>query len=170
MKLTWFGGSTLRVHLGGRIVVVDEEDAPDGIDRAELLSGADFSVGFASQSLPGLDPRNWQPPRSAALLDDGQTDIAIGRLAADALLVSAAGEPPLVLAHAELPEAGRWTREAVVVAFSVPAALSGLKLWAPRLIALAVAPKAAETAFSALAAEAGGTGLMLLEPGLALEV
>ncbi|MGV3652188.1 MAG: hypothetical protein ACO1OK_12245 [Devosia sp.] len=170
MKLTWFGGSTLRVHLGGRIVVVDAEGAPDAIDRAELLSGADFGVGFGSQALPSVDPHRWQPSRSAPLLDDAHPDIAVGRLAADALLISAAGEPPLVLARADVPEAGRWARDAVVVAFSQPAALSALRLWGPRLIALAVAPKAAEAAFSALAAEAGGTGLMLLEPVLALEV
>ena len=31
MKLTWFGGTTLRVYVGGAIVVVDADGAPEFI-------------------------------------------------------------------------------------------------------------------------------------------
>ncbi|MCR6634819.1 hypothetical protein [Devosia sp.] len=47
MKLTWFGDDTFRIHAAGAIVVVEGEGALPGVDRAELVSGADLVVAFA---------------------------------------------------------------------------------------------------------------------------
>ena len=52
MKLTWFGGTALRVYIGGDIVVVDADAAPQGIDRGELLAGADKIAGPGHPPLP----------------------------------------------------------------------------------------------------------------------
>jgi len=55
MKLTWFGGTTLRVYVGGEIVVIDAGGAADGIDHGELVAGANHLVAL------GKFPRSTQP-------------------------------------------------------------------------------------------------------------
>lgn len=48
MKLTWFGGTTLRIYIGGQILVAD---APP--DAGEIISGADRLFQM-SDELPPL--------------------------------------------------------------------------------------------------------------------
>ncbi|HEY9010049.1 MAG TPA: hypothetical protein VIN06_03435, partial [Devosia sp.] len=116
MRLTWFGGTTFRIHIGGRMLVVDAEGAPDWVDATELVSGADKVFAF-SDDLPGVEARKWAPRKVGALIDQGAElpEVLVFRLAEDAVLIEALGEAPLVIATGEVPEAGRWGREAVVM-------------------------------------------------------
>jgi hypothetical protein len=170
MKLTWFGGTTLRVHIGGRILVCDPTGI-EGIDSGELVSGADRVFGF-DERLPEASSAHWQPRRVAALVNDEAVamDVLLNRLAPGAVLVDAAGEPPLVLLNGPVPAAGRWARDAVAVAFGHDAAASALEVLAPRLMALALPEPALEVAFAALRDRLNGTALVALESGMALEV
>ena len=68
MKLTWFGGTALRVYAGGQIVVVDPAAAPAGVDRGELLAGADRVV--AGEALPSVDPATWRPKPMRRLVEE----------------------------------------------------------------------------------------------------
>ena len=173
MKLTWFGGTTLRVYVGGEIVVVDAERAPEGIDRGELLAGADQVVrmGEAKQ----IDPALWRPKSAPRAIDDAQP-VEVLMIGPGALLISAAGEPPLViLGSGEAPRYGRWADGAVVVLTSARESLVAeatvlLDVARPRLIALAVDEQTLETAIAELSEHLDGAGLVSLEPGLALEV
>jgi hypothetical protein len=174
MKLTWFGGTTLRIHVGGRILVCDADGAPERIDRAELLSGADRAFAL-DDDLPVIDPQRWAPRKVAALIDETADlpEMLVHRAGENAVLIEAVGEPPLLLATGEIEAMGRWVREAVVVIAGrdLPrTARSILDECGPRLIAVA----GPESAMDAVIAEIGnrldGTGLLSLEPGLALEV
>jgi hypothetical protein len=168
MKLTWFGGTTLRIHIGGKILVCGE--APADIDAAELTSGAD-RVFRLDGDFPAVDPTAWVPRRAAALVNEAAVpDVLVHRADDGAVLVDAVGEPPLLLVTEVMPGAGRWSRDAVVVAFSAEAATSALGAAAPRMIALALPDSAAGSAFERLAPSLGGTGLVALEPRMALEV
>ncbi len=67
MKLTWFGGTTMRLHIGGAMLVVDADGAPAQIDHTELLSGADRAFAL-DEDLPAVDPASSSPadlPRSS---------------------------------------------------------------------------------------------------------
>ena len=174
MKLTWFGGTTFRIHIGGKMLVVDAEGAPASVDRTELLSGADraFRLG---EVLPAAEPRTWMPRKVGALIDEGVAtpDVLVHRLGEHAVLVEAVGEPPLVIATGEFEEAGRWGREAVVVIAgeNQPAtAVSVLNEIGPRLLAVAAGEHVVDEVLAAVRDLLGDTGLMALEPGLALEV
>jgi hypothetical protein len=174
MQLTWFGGTTFRIHIGGKMLVVDAEGAPGRIDRTELLSGADRAFGLGD-ALPEAEPRKWQPRKVGALIDEGTDlpDVLVFRLAAEAVLVEAAGEPPLVIATGAVPEAGRWGREAVVVVAgrNLPeTAASVVNEIGPRLIAIAGGEQAVDETIEALRDRLDGTGLMAMEPTLALEI
>ncbi|WP_417308509.1 hypothetical protein [Devosia sp.] len=172
MKLTWFGGTTLRIHTGGKILVVDPA-APAGVDPDELVSGADvtFALGEAGEA---VDPVLWQPRRQAAMLDaEDLPEVVVHGLAEGGALIAAAGEPPLLLLHHPLPKAGRWTRDAVVVVLGddAPAlAAAALESLAPKLIAIAAPEAVADACFAALGTQLGGTGMVALEAGLAVEL
>ncbi len=172
MKLTWFGGTTLRVHIGGRILVADPA-AIAGVDVAELVSGADRELGLADE-LPSLDPRRWQPRRAPPLVDEvGMPVVLVHRLGGSSVLVDAVGEPPLILATGPLAEAGRWGAAAIVVVLGPePAATASAALEAltPRLIAVAGNETAVDQVLAAIGDRLDGTGFMALEPGMALEV
>ena len=89
------------------------------------------------------------------------------------MLIEALGEAPLVIATGEVSEAGRWGREAVVVVAggNLPGtAVSVVNEIGPRLIAIAGGEHAAEEAIEAVRDLLDGAGLMVMEPGLALEV
>jgi hypothetical protein len=58
MKLTWFGADTVRVYIGGAILVLNADQAPATIDQAELLSGADQVI--TKTSLPLADLATWR--------------------------------------------------------------------------------------------------------------
>jgi hypothetical protein len=176
MKLTWFGGTTLRVYVGGEIVVVDGDVAPPGVDRGELLAGADRAVRLAGDAtVPRIDAAAWRPPKAGRAID-APRPLDIAYLGPSALLIAAAGEPPLViLGSSEPPRFGRWADGAVVVLTSgreglVAEATVLLDLARPRLVALAVDEQTLDIAVDELSEHLDGTGLVSLEPGLAVEV
>lgn len=173
MKLTWFGGSALRVYLGGQIVVVDPDAAPVAVDRGELLAGADRIVA-AGETLAQVDPAVWRAKPMPRLMDE-VPPAEVVRMGS-ALFVAAVGEPALVImGEGPLPRYGRWADGAVIVLTSaadcVLAEVTGLLgVTRPRLIALALAAEDLDRVVGAVAAHLDGTGLVALEPGLAVEV
>lgn len=180
MKLTWFAGTTIRVHIGGQILVADADYAPALVDRNELVSGADrvFALAGDAASLPLLDPVKWRPRALPKAVDDQgrQPEVVLHRLSEGSVLVDAAGEPPLVLAAGyRQPPFGRWADGAVVVLFGAGESIlaSGRLLLSaarPRLIALAADEPALDAAILALREHLDGIPLVSLEPGMALEV
>ena len=173
MKLTWFGRTALRVYLGGQIVVVDPDAAPPGVDRGELLAGADRIVA-AGEVLPQIDPGTWRAKAMPRLMEEAPPAEVV-RLDG-ALLVAAAGEPALVImGDGPLPRFGRWAEGAVIVLTSVREGLVAemtalLDVARPRLLALAMDSQTLDRVVDALAKHLDGTGLISLEPGLAVEV
>jgi hypothetical protein len=177
MKLTWFGGTTIRIHIGGAILVADAGEVPGGIDRAELVSGADRVFETGGQGLTGIDASAWKPRRAGRPIDDGGAleAVEVWKVGDGAVLVDAVGEPPLLLVSGQLPRLGRRAGDAVVVLFGDGAAMSGLgeallDVAPPRLIALAGPEEAVDFAITTLREHLDGTGLVSLEAGLALEV
>jgi hypothetical protein len=169
MKLTWFGGKTLRIHIGGEILVCDADGAPGHIDRHELLSGADRAFAMSGGG-PAIDAARWQPRRPAALIDEAKRpEVLVHEIGSSSVLVDAVGEPPLLLLTASV-SAGRWGRDAVVVAFAGDVADGMLRDLSPRLMALAMSEPDADAAISRLRDRLGSTALVALEPGMALEV
>ncbi len=169
MKLTWFGGRTLRIHIGGEILVSDADAAPADIDRRELLSGADkaFAIGGGAAA---IDAGRWQQRRPTSLVDEAKRpEVLVHNIGPSSVLVDAVGEPPLLLLAANV-SAGRWGRDAVVVAFASDVAEAALDGFSPRLIALALPEPDADAAISRLRDRLGSTALVALEPGMALEV
>jgi hypothetical protein len=176
MKLTWFGGTTIRIHVGGCILVADASLAPPGIDPAELVSGADraFGLAISSDSPAMVDLKTWVPPRIRPL-DAGAPEATILGASPGVILVHANGERPLLLVAGELPALGRWARDAVLVLFGSSDQLAGrgqdaLRQEAPFLLALAAAESELDAAVSALRPHLDATALAALEPGLGLEI
>lgn len=176
MKLTWFGGTALRVYLGGEIVVVDAEAAPGGVDRGELMAGADRQVALRDDpAVPQIDPASWRPQPAPRGIDAPPPTEILG-IGPAALLIAAAGEPPLViLGSGEPPRFGRWADGAVIVLTSGREGLVSevtvlLDVARPRLIAVAADEQMLDTAIAELSEHLDGAGLVSLEPGLALEV
>ena len=173
MKLTWFGGTTLRIYVGGEIVVVDAEAAPAGVDRGELLAGADHVV--TPGQVPEINPAFWRNRPAARPMDD-QPPLEIHGIGGAALLIAAAGEPPLVvLGSGQPPQFGRWADGAVIVLTSaresfIAEATVLLDVARPRLLALAVDEQTLDVAVAELSEHLAGAGLVSLEPGLAVEV
>lgn len=171
MKLTWFAGSTIRIHIGGRILVADPAGI-SGVDAGELTSGADV-VFFIDAAGEAVDPALWQPRRMAAMIDaDDMPEVLVHGIEGGALL-AAAGEPPLLLLKSPMGRAGRWARDAVVVVFGDWAdTLAGqvLEDVGPHLVAIAAPDAVIERAVAALRDKVGDTLLVALEPGMALEV
>ncbi|HVW92715.1 MAG TPA: hypothetical protein VHB74_08910 [Devosia sp.] len=170
----------MRIHIGGRILVADAERAPRGIDFRELLSGADrtFHLTEDDYELPEIDPTLWRPRRVARPIDQqaGGSDVAVVRIGTSAVLIDAPGEPALaLLAGSEPPRFGRWANEAVVVLFGdgqgmVALGTVLLDVAEPKLLALAADGAAVEHAIAELGEHLDGTGLVSLEPGMAVEV
>jgi len=176
MKLTWFGGTTLRVYVGGEIVVVDAEGAPGGVDRGELLAGAERVVRLADDAaVPLIDPAAWRPKPAVRAIDQAPPSDIL-RIGESALLIAAPGEAPLViLGSGEPPRFGRWADGAVVVLTSgrdsfVAEATVLLDVARPRLVAIAADEQTLDTAIAELSEHLDGAGLVSLEPRLALEV
>jgi hypothetical protein len=171
MKLTWFGGTTIRIHIGGKILVADAAGA-NGVVPEELVSGADATFALDG-SLAEIDPVLWQPGRAGSMLDEDELGEVTAHGLADGALIAAVGEAPLLLLTRVVPKAGRWARDAVVVVFGENAdriAAEALEAFGPRLIAVAGSDSAAERASTALRDRLGGTALVALEAGMALEV
>lgn len=171
MKLTWFGGTTIRIHIGGKILVADPAGI-GGADPEELVSGADATFAL-DDSLPEIDPVLWQPGRVATMLDEDVLGEVTAHGLAGGALIAAVGEAPLLLLTQDVPMAGRWARDAVVVVFGDEGdrlAAEVLEKFGPRLIAVAGPDVVVERAFAALRDRLGGTVLVALEAGMALEV
>ncbi|MHB1111185.1 MAG: hypothetical protein ACYCZU_12830 [Devosia sp.] len=180
MKLTWFAGTTIRIHIGGEILVADADYAPGFIDRHELVSGADrvFALAEDAANLPLIDPAKWRPRALPKVIDETaqHPDVVLHRIGEGAVLVDAAGEPAAVLvADGRQPPFGRWTDGAVVVLLGNGDAMVAngtalLDAARPKLIALAAGEPALDLAIEALREHLNGAALVSLEPGLALEV
>lgn len=177
MKITWFAAMTFRIHIAGRIIVIESEGAPEGVDPGELVSGAQTVVSAARNGIPDFDPSIWKPRRRGRLIDEDEGDEGLNlfRLGAG-LVASSADEGVLVIADAGAgPQWGRWADGAVVVlsgtgAQCVAEGAALLEIARPRLIALAIGDGAADTAFEGLAPQLGDASLTVLEPGMAVEV
>ncbi len=173
MKLTWFGGTTMRVHIGGSILVLDPETAPAGISPAELTGGADRLLNLAAGEAR-VDPQAWRPRSAGRLLDEADAPpVECWAIGPSALVIDAPGEPPLVILAADSPMLGRWAERAVVVLLGrdgTGRAATLLERHAPRLVALGLEPAELDRAFAELPPRLDGTGLLALELGLAVEV
>lgn len=176
MKLTWFGATTLRIHIGGLILVADAAGVPAGIDRAELVSGADsvFLLGEPDESLGSVDLAAWKAPKVRPL-DAGPAQAEILRGATGAVLVHVDGERPLLLLAGPPPALGRWIRDAVVVLLGsadqlVARGTALLEREPPKLLALAAGEAALDQAIPALRPLLDDTALVALEPRLGLEL
>jgi hypothetical protein len=173
VKLTWFGGSTFRIQIGGQVVVMDAQNAPERIDRGELVSGADRVVAAGEGVVP-VDAGLWRPRPAERLLDAGDTlrQVEVWSVGASGLLIDGDDDRPLLLAAGDLPELGRWIDKAVVVLIGGRLAdrADGLLAAAsPALVALAGPEAEIDTAFERVRSRLDGTGLVALEPGLAVE-
>lgn len=173
MKLTWFGGSTFRIQIGGQVLVVDPEAAPDGIDRSELVSGADQVLAMRKGGKPA-DLQTWRPRPAQRLLDIGDAlrPVQVWSVGECGLLVDGDDDRPLLLAVGVLPEPGRWADKAVVVLAGSDLADRAERLLdavAPALVALAGREAEIDAALDRVRDRLDGTGLIALEPALAVE-
>lgn len=173
MKITWFGGSTFRIQIGGQILVVDAQAAAGGIDRNELVSGADHVVGL-DDVRPVVDPQGWKRRSAQRLLDAGDMarPLEIWSLGQGSLLVDGDDDTPLALFVTEAAALGRWAEKSVLVLAGpdLAARTSGLlSQVSPRLVALAGDEEEVSATFEAVRDALDGTGLVALEPGLAVE-
>jgi hypothetical protein len=173
MKLTWFGGTTIRIHIGGKILVADPSGI-GGVDPGELVSGADTTFRL-TDTLPVVDPKTWRPRRSGKLQERDADEAHLWRIGERSVLVDAVDEPPLLLNLDSVFTMGRWEREAVVVLF-----LSDIEAVhqvygslvddiAPRLVALAGDDAELDSAIGVIGGKLDAT-LVALEAGMALEV
>lgn len=174
MKLTWFGNTAFRLHIGGQVIVLDAAAAPNGVDAAEVLSGADRVIE-RNVNEPLLDARTWRPRPRERLLDAGDLPrpVDIWSLGPDCILLDADEDAPLLLIAGPLPTLGRWAEKAIVILAGQQLMRRGEQLVdavIPRLIALAGSDAEVEAAFIQLPAKLDGAGLLALSPGLAVEV
>lgn len=174
MKLTWFGAATFRIHAGGAILVVEPGTAGAGIDRAELVSGADRVVDFGAGDVSG-EAAAWKPraPLRPLEADEQNRSPDIVALDGDTLVIDADGEVPLLVARGDVPSLGKWSDRAVFVLAGRGLAErveSLLERVSPRLIALAGEEAELDAAFSVARDRLDGTGMIALEMALAVEV
>lgn len=174
MKLTWFGATALRVHIGGQVVVIDADAAPAVVDGPELVSGADLLLTLDSSDRH-VDGRTWKPRPAQRLLDAGDAvrPVDTWTLGSRAALIDPDEDMPLVVLGGELPPLGRWVERAVVLMAGPDLAqrlADLLDATRPRLIALAGDDAEVDAAVTAMRDRLDGTGLVALEPGLAVEV
>ena len=179
MKLTWFAGTTLRIHIGGQILVTDPQRAPGFVDRTELVAGADqVFVLVDNHELPPIGALRWRPRVPQRMIDeaDARPPVSIGSIGKGAVLVDALGEPPLMLMwDAEMPPLGRWVSDAVMVLFGASDDLTAmasalLEIAPPRLLALAADEATIDVVIDRLRQHLDSTALVSLEPGMAREV
>lgn len=178
MKITWFAAMTFRIHIAGRIVVTHADGAPDGVDATELIAGAQTVVSSESPDLAAFDPAIWRPRRRTRLIDNdpGDEGLDLFRLGIRGLVADSADEGLLIIEDAAAAaQWSRWADNAVAVLSGSGAQCAAhgtalLDIARPRLIALAITDGEIDVAFSALAQRLGDASLIVLEPGLAVEV
>lgn len=178
MKITWFADMTFRIQIAGRIIVTHVEGAPEGIDRTELIAGAQTVVSTQSSDLARFDPTEWRPRRRPRLIDEeaGDEGLDLYRFGARGLVAYSVDEGLLVLEDAGAE--AQWNRfadkgVAVLSGSGAQCAAHGtalLDIARPLLIALAVDDGEIDTAFDALAPKLGQASLIVLESRLAVEV
>jgi hypothetical protein len=171
VKITWFGGETFRIQIGGQILVSGVRTVPNGVDRTELLSGVDLTI---NGDLNRVDPALWRPRSAERLIDaEGRVrPVEVWSAGPGVILIDADDDRPLMLVNGEVPAAGRWIARAVAILSGIDLAGRGKRMaeLAPRLIALAGDDQEVDAAFAALGDRLDGTGLVALERGLAIEV
>lgn len=178
MKITWFADMTFRIQIAGRIVVTHVEGAPEGIDRTELIAGAQTVISAQSSDLAAFDPIEWRPRRRPRLIDEdaGDEGLDLYRFGARGLVAYSVDEGMLVLEDAGA--GAQWNRfahngVAVLSGSGAQCAAHGtalLDIAHPRLIALAIEDGEIDMAFDTLAPRLGQASLIVLEPRLAVEV
>ncbi|UXN72833.1 hypothetical protein N8D56_17050 [Devosia sp. A8/3-2] len=158
-------------------MVMDAGAAPGESMRPSWCPERIGSSESRRDDLPEVDAARWKPRRPARLVDEGTGPeaVAVFRVGPGATLVDAVGEPPLLLVTDELPVLGRWAGDAVVVLLGDGAKLSGLggtllEASAPKLLVLGGSEADIDMAVAALRDQLDGTGLVALEPAMALEV
>lgn len=175
MKVTWFARTCFRLHIGGKILVIDPETAPAGIDAQELVSGADRVVRLGQPDLPVFDPQKYRPIRRRSLIAEYEGDeIAVCTHGERSLVIAATDEPLVILAPYETAKWGRFADDALVVfhadRIADAEAFSALvEAGRPRLVALA-SNAATDDIFTAIANAGDGLAVQVLDPALALEV
>jgi hypothetical protein len=180
MKLTWFGGTTLRVYVGGEIVVVDPDTAPAGVSQQELRSGADRVVSLRDPN-PRIDPERWTVPRPSRPMDNPRP-LEVMSIGLDTCLISGESDPPLLILNVtDLPRFGHWVDGAVIVLFgekgaALVADIVVLDLAKPKHLVLAAENETIERLFDRVDATDlddsfwRDHSFSSLEPGLAVEV
>lgn len=178
MKITWFADMTFRIQIAGRIVVTHVDGAPEGIDRTELIAGAQTVVSTQSSDLAPFDPTEWRPRRRPRLIDEEEGDegLDLYRFGARGLVAYSVDEGLLVLEDAGA--GAQWNRfadncVAVLSGSGAQCAAHGtalLDIARPRLIALAIYDGEVDLAFDTLAPKLGQASLIVLEPTMAVEV
>lgn len=179
MKLTWFGGRALRVHLGGSILLVDPDTAAAEVNQTEIRSGVDRIIGLGGDELKQVDAERWFPRRSAPQLD-GPHPLELLSIGPDTCLLHAEMDPPLLVSNAlQLPRLGRWGDGAVIVTFGdrgarIAEAIAASDLVRPRRLVLAAEDEVVDAFINRISQFDeeiwGGMAFSSLEPGLALEV
>ncbi len=176
MKITWFGGSTFRLYVGGVIFVTDIERAPANIDRRELGAGADHRIDLSDGlvEFPYLDLENWRPRRQSRLIDMPAEQIAeLYTISGEGLFIDEPQEGPVIVAPANQTAWGRFAEGAVVVLYGPPKTIAeGVRSLVasarPKLVALAT-EGLNDLQFQAVAACCDGCAVQVLEPGLSVE-
>jgi hypothetical protein len=173
MKLTWFRATAFRIQIGGQIVVVDAHAAPEEVDGAELISGANRVVSL-DENLAPANGGTWRPRAAQRLLESGGELRPLGlySIGAGSLLIDADEDRPLLVLEGDVLELGHWVSQAVIILCGTGLAERAERLIAgssPRLIALAASDREVDATFAALRDKLGDTGLIALEPGLAVE-
>lgn len=177
MKLTWFGGTAIRIHIGGAILVVDPDQAPVRVDARELVSGADRVIERFGAGLSQVNGSDWKPRKPLNLLDEGAVppEVELWSIGQGTIVIDAMGEAPLLLLTSAPSALGRWAESATVVLFGTgdQLVMRGKALLGdrpPRLLALAADEAAVDQAIPVLRDLLNGGGLVSLEAGLAVEV
>lgn len=176
MKLTWFGNSTFRIHIGGQIAILDADNAPDGVESRELTSGADLLIPDFGSGLSPIEPSIWTPRKPVRLLDaldEPEGHVEAHGAGEGCIVFDAPDEAPLMLLlNRDAPPCGRWIEQAVVVLLGTHLQERTERLQdaaRPKLVAVAGEGREIDATFEFLGAQRSGISLIALEPGLAVE-
>jgi len=176
MKITWFGGSTFRIYVGGKIFVTDHDRAPEGIDPHEVSAAADYKINLSDGKIefPYLDIESRKDQRPRRLIDVPQELIAsLYTIEGEALFIDEPQEGPVVVAPGQQTAWGHFADNAVVVLHGkseevLEGAQSLLVAARPKLVAIA-ADGFSEDQLGVLAKTCGNCALQVLEQGLPVE-
>lgn len=176
MKITWFGGITFRIYVGGKIFVTDHDRAPGGIDPHEVSAAADFKIDLSDgiNDFPFLDLESWKKQRPRRLLDmPEETVAALYTIEGEALFIDEPQEGPVIVAPGGQTAWGHFADNAIVVLYGEAQAIlegaqSLLIAARPKLIVIA-ADGFNDEQLSALSDACGGCAMQVLEQGFAIE-